>query len=317
MTNKCVLITGIAGFIGSHLAAACLAKGWGVVGVDNFNTFYDPRIKRLNLNRFRSDIAFYEGDIRDSGLITKLFFENKIDTVFHLAAMAGVRPSFQDPALYADVNLNGTNHIFASAVASRAEKILFASSSSVYGNAPKVPFSETDDIEHPISIYAATKRANEMQAKAWHELSGIPTAGMRFFTVYGPRQRPEMAIHLFTRALLNHQTITLFGDGKTYRDYTYIDDIVAGILGIESSLKGFDIVNLGECQTTTLIDLIRLLEKITGESAILKFKPMQRGDVDRTFARIDHARKRYNYSPRTDMETGLQTFVEWYRATFG
>ena len=317
MANKNVFITGIAGFIGSHLAELCLSKGRIVIGIDNFNTFYDPKIKRQNLRRFQSDITFYDGDIRDRDLVTKIFRENNIHTVFHLAAMAGVRPSFQNPTLYADVNLNGTNIIFESAVRSGVMKILYASSSSVYGNAPKVPFAETDDIDHPISIYAATKRANEKQAKVWHELSGIPVAGLRFFTVYGPRQRPEMAIHLFTRALFNHQPITLFGDGKTYRDYTYVDDIIAGILGIESALAGFDIVNLGENRTTTLIDLIRLLEKITGETAILNFEPMQRGDVDRTFASIDHACTNYNYSPQTDMESGLGKFVEWYRATFG
>lgn len=316
MAIKTVLITGIAGFIGSRTAEACLAHGWDVVGIDNFNPFYDPQIKRSNLQQFEKDIKFYPGDIRDKGLVEKIFQENRITVVIHLAAMAGVRPSFQNPALYTDVNLNGTNVIFEVAMRHGVEKILFASSSSVYGNAGKVPFSETDNIDQPISIYAATKRANEKQARVWHELSGIPTVGLRFFTVYGPRQRPEMAIHLFTRALFNHQPIRLFGDGKTYRDYTYIDDIVSGILGIESGIKGFDIVNLGESQTTTLIDLVRLLENISGEKALLSFEAMQKGDVDRTFADIEHARNTYGYSPQMDMKSGLTHFVDWYRSRF-
>lgn len=313
--NKTVFITGIAGFIGSHTAEAYLRSGWQVVGVDNFNTFYDPVIKRQNLAGLSDKIRFYEGDIRNADLMGAIFRENKIDVVIHLAAMAGVRPSFQDPACYVDVNLNGTNMMFRLALQHQVAKILYASSSSVYGNAPKVPFAETDNIDHPISIYAATKRANEKQARVWYEFSGVPTVGLRFFTVYGPRQRPEMAIHKFTRALFQNEPIALFGDGKTYRDYTYVDDIVAGIMGVEARADGYDVVNLGESETTTLIDLIRMLEKITGRTADIHFQPMQKGDVDRTFARIDHAREAYGYHPETDMETGLRRFVDWYQKT--
>lgn len=313
--NKTVFITGIAGFIGSHTAEACLRKGWEVVGVDNFNAFYDPGIKRQNLSNFKDQIRFYEGDIRDTDFMDKVFYENKIDVVIHLAAMAGVRPSFQDPALYADVNLNGTNEVFRQSLKYDVEKILYASSSSVYGNAPTVPFAETDNIDHPISIYAATKRANEKQARLWQTFSGIPTVGLRFFTVYGPRQRPEMAIHKFTRAMYRNEPITLYGDGKTYRDYTYVDDIVAGILGVEASAAGNDVVNLGESKTTTLIDLIRMLEVITGKTADLHFQPMQKGDVNRTFAKIDHACENYGYLPEIDMSVGLCRFVEWYQQT--
>ncbi|MCF7796669.1 MAG: GDP-mannose 4,6-dehydratase [Lentisphaeria bacterium] len=311
--NKTICITGIAGFIGSHTAEACLQKGWDVVGVDNFNTFYDPEIKRRNLAGFRDKIRFYEGDIRDAGLMKQLFRENRINVVIHLAAMAGVRPSFQTPSLYVDVNLNGTNLVFRHAMEQGVEKILYASSSSVYGNAPKVPFAETDNIDHPISIYAATKRANEKQAKTWFSFAGIPMVGLRFFTVYGPRQRPEMAIHKFTRALYQNEPIALFGDGQTYRDYTYVDDIVAGILSVEAIADGYDVVNLGESQTTTLIDLIRMLEEITGQTADIRFQKMQKGDVDRTFAQIDLAREKYGYHPTTDMQTGLRRFVAWYQ----
>ncbi len=311
-----IFITGVAGFIGSHCAEALQAAGHSIVGIDNFSPFYDPEIKRRNLNQFQNQIRFYEGDIRDAALLEKIFTETRPRIVLHLAAMAGVRPSFVNPALYTDVNLNGTNAVFRAAHKHGVEKILYASSSSVYGNNPKVPFSESANIDHPISIYAATKRANEKQALTWYNLSGIPTAGLRFFTVYGPRQRPEMAIHKFTRALLAGEVIQLYGDGQTYRDYTYIDDIVAGVLAVMDGIQALDIVNLGESQTTKLIDLIQLLETATGKRANLEFYPSQKGDVDRTFADISHARKTYGYVPETNMSSGLKSFVEWYRNFF-
>ena len=312
---KRFLITGAAGFIGSSFAQSLLQHGHHVTSFDNFNDFYDPALKRSNIERLASYDQFesIEGDIRDQTAVKQLFSDQSFDVVVHLAAMAGVRPSIQDPALYYDVNINGTFNVLAACQEHPPEKIVLASSSSVYGNNEKVPFSEQDHVDYPISPYAATKKMNEVMAYNVHYLTKLPICCCRFFTVYGPYQRPEMAIHKFTDSIHNDQPIPVYNHGLCERDYTYIDDIVHGLNQIVETDYSFDIVNLGESQTISTIDLIQLIEAALGKPAIKELQPAQVGDVDKTFADIQHAQMTYSYSPKTSIEEGIAMFVDWYK----
>jgi len=315
MSASKILLTGGAGFIGSSVTDALLERGDAVTVLDNFNDFYDPAIKRHNAAEIEAKGArLVEGDIRDGALVTKLFAEGAFDGVIHLAAMAGVRPSLLDPMLYEDVNMRGTLNILAELQKRPEIRFVFASSSSVYGGNESVPFREVDEIHHPVSPYAATKRAGELMCYTFHHLYGIPTTCLRFFTVYGPRQRPEMAIHKFVRAVHAGQSIPFFGDGTTRRDYTYIDDIVDGVVKSLDHCKGYEIYNLGESQTTSLAELVNLIGEVCGKEPVIDRKPMQPGDVVVTFADIAKAKAQIGYAPKTLIREGLERFVAWYRA---
>jgi UDP-glucuronate 4-epimerase len=309
-----VLITGGAGFIGSHLVERLLVEGYGIVCLDNFDDFYDPALKRRNLSRAIQNPQFklIEGDLREEKLLGQIFEIEKIGGVVHLAARAGVRPSLQKPALYADVNIRGTIYLLEACRQHGVRRFIFASSSSVYGNSSRIPFSEEDPVNHPISPYAATKKAGELLCHTYHHLYGMDIACLRYFTVYGPRQRPEMAIHHFTRSIFEGRKISLFGDGSSRRDYTYIEDIIEGTLGAFSRENGFQIYNLGESQTLSLSELIREIEVQTGKRAILEYLPEQPGDVKQTYAYIRKAREMLGYNPRTKVREGLARFVQWY-----
>jgi UDP-glucuronate 4-epimerase len=309
------LVTGGAGFIGSHLVERLLREGHHVICVDNLDNFYNPEIKRANLKialqnpRFR----FIEGDIRDENTLEKIFQEEEIERIAHLAARAGVRPSIQTPLLYADVNLRGTLNLLEACRKFRVRRFVFASSSSVYGNNPKVPFSETDSVDHPISPYAATKKAGELLCYTYHHLYGIDIACLRYFTVYGPRQRPEMAIHQFTRFIDEGKKVSLFGDGNSRRDYTYIDDAIEGTLAALAKEHGYEVYNIGESQTCSLSQLLQWIEEGLGKKAQVEYLPEQPGDVQRTWADIRKAGERLGYQPRMDMREGLGRFIQWYR----
>jgi UDP-glucuronate 4-epimerase len=308
-------LTGAAGFIGSHVAGALLRRGDGVFGLDNFDPFYDRAIKERNLAALRRypGFRFLEGDIRDADALSGWGAGESPAALIHLAAKAGVRPSVADPAGYADVNVIGTIRALTWARDRSVPRVLFASSSSVYGGNTKVPFSEDDFVDHPVSPYAATKKAGELLCHAWTHLYGMNIVSLRFFTVYGPGQRPEMAIHKFTRRLLEGRELEIYGDGTTRRDYTYIDDIVGGVLGALSAPHGYRVYNLGESATISLNDLVALLERATGLRAKRKALPLQPGDVPVTFADISRARAEIGYDPKTPIEEGINRFVRWYR----
>jgi len=312
MTN--VLVTGGAGFIGSHLCERLLARGDSVCVLDNFNDFYDPGIKRQNAELVsRAGARIVEGDIRDAEGVGRLFAEGHFDGVVHLAAMAGVRPSLEDPLHYQDVNIRGTLVLLEELRQRPETRFVCASSSSVYGTNEDVPFGEADDIHHPISPYAATKRACELHSFTHHHLYGIPTACLRFFTVYGPRQRPEMAIHKFVRAILRGEAIPFYGDGSSRRDYTYIDDIVDGVVRSLDRCEGYEIYNLGESDTTSLSELVALIGEVCGREPALDRQPSQPGDVQITYADVSKARRMLDYDPCTSMRDGIERFVQWYR----
>jgi UDP-glucuronate 4-epimerase len=298
-----VLVTGGAGFIGSHVVERLLARGDAVTVLDDFNDFYDPAIKRRNIAGLKA--TFIEGDIRGK------LPAGKFDAIVHLAARAGVRPSLAQPRLYTDVNVAGTQNLLEFARETGVKKFVFASSSSVYGVNQKVPFAESDPIFNPISPYAATKLAGEALCHVYHHLYGLDVVCLRFFTVYGPRQRPDLAIHKFTRAIEAGQPIDFFSDGTTRRDYTYIDDTLQGVLAALDRSFGYEIINLGESRAVELRELVRLIEKATGKTARLNRQPMQPGDVPVTFADITKARKLLDYNPQIPIETGIARFVEW------
>ncbi|MGE5752179.1 MAG: NAD-dependent epimerase/dehydratase family protein, partial [Deltaproteobacteria bacterium] len=308
-------LTGAAGFIGSHVARALLRRGDRVFGLDNFDPFYDRAIKERNLEGLRRypGFQFLEGDIRDAASLSVWGAGESPAALIHLAAKAGVRPSVADPAGYADVNVTGTVRVLSWARDRSVPRVLFASSSSVYGGNTKVPFSEDDFVDHPVSPYAATKKAGELLCHTWAHLYGMNIVSLRFFTVYGPGQRPEMAIHKFTRRLLEGREIEIYGDGTTRRDYTYIDDIVSGVLGALSAPHGYRVYNLGESATISLADLVALLERATGVRAKRKVLPPQPGDVPVTYADISRARAEIGYDPKTPIEEGINRFVQWYR----
>jgi UDP-glucuronate 4-epimerase len=314
MTGR-ILITGAAGFIGSNLAEALLLSGYRVVGIDNFDTFYDITIKRRNLEAALQipGYEFLEGDVRDMGFLNRCFIDAKPDIVIHLAAKAGVRNSLLDPAGYYDVNVMGTLKLLETMKRHEVTKMIFASSSSVYGNNKKVPFSETDVVDSPISPYAATKRAGELLCYTYHHLYNFSIFCLRFFTVYGPRQRPDLAIHKFTKAILAGEEITLFGDGTTSRDYTHIEDILQGMIKAVEKVNGYEIFNLGESSAIPLIKLVRTLERSLDREARIKYMPMMEGDVFQTFADINKAKSKLDYNPLINFDTGIKDFIKWFR----
>jgi UDP-glucuronate 4-epimerase len=311
-----ILITGGAGFIGSHVAEKLLARGDAVTVLDNFNDFYDPALKRQNATLL-SGARVVAGDIRDAAEMAKLFTAGRFDAVIHLAAMAGVRPSLLDPLHYQDVNVRGTLILLEELKRRPSTRFVFASSSSVYGTNERIPFREDEDIHHPVSPYAATKRAGELLAYTHHHLYGIPTSCLRFFTVYGPRQRPEMAIAKFVDAVLRGRAIPFYGDGSTRRDYTYIDDIVDGVVRALDRCAGYEIYNLGESATTSLSELVALIGKACGRTVELDRQPMQPGDVLVTCADVSKARERLGYAPSTPVATGIARYVQWVRERNG
>ncbi len=302
-----VLITGGAGFIGSHTAERLASSGARVVVLDNFCDFYDPAIKRARAERLAGlGVDVREGDIRDAALVSALHEEARPGTVVHIAAMAGVRPSIEDPKLYAEVNVDGTVNLLDAAVASGVKKFVFASSSSVYGNNEKVPFAEGDPVDEPISPYAATKRACELLAHTYWHLHKLPVTCLRFFTVFGPGQRPDLAIAKFLRMIESGEEIPFFGDGSTSRDYTYIDDIVDGIVAAIDRCEGFDIYNLGGSSPVTLAELVAEIEKVVGRDAVLDRRPAQPGDVERTYADLTRVRAGLGYEPKISLGEGIR-----------
>jgi UDP-glucuronate 4-epimerase len=315
-----ILVTGGAGFIGSHVMERLAVVGHEVCSVDNFNDYYDPAIKRKNIAAIKRQfpVVSYEMDIREKERLRQVFRENHFDAVIHLAAMAGVRPSIQNPAYYYDVNITGTVNLLDLIKEAQIKHFIFASSSSVYGNNKKVPFSEKDFVDHPISPYAATKKSGELLCHTYHHLYDINTVCLRFFTVYGPRQRPDLAIHKFMKKIINNETIPVYGDGSSKRDYTYIDDIVTGIvksLDFMCENDGcFEVFNLGESRTISLSEMIETIERVTGKQAKIERLPMQPGDVKITYADITKARKMLEYEPSMDFEEGIRRFYEWMKS---
>ena len=309
-----VLLTGAAGFIGSHLCERLLADGRIVTGLDNFNDFYDPQIKRRNINESleNKNFTLIEGDIRDADLVDKAAGDN-VDTIIHLAAGAGVRPSIRQPVYYSDNNMTGTMVMLEAARKFNIKKFIFASSSSVYGNNKKVPFSEDDNVDFPISQYAATKKAGELFCHTYYHLYGIDMTCLRFFTVYGPRQRPDLAIHKFASLIEHNKPLTVYGDGSMKRDFTYIDDIIDGTVAAIQKCKGYNIYNLGESRPITVNELVTQIENALGKKAIIEHLPMQPGDVNCTYADESKAVRELGYDPKTDIRTGLAKFVEWLR----
>jgi len=308
-----VLVTGGAGFIGSHTVEALLQRGHRVTVVDDFNDFYDPSLKRRNAATFRGQADLVEVDIRDAVRLKDVFAQGRFETVIHLAARAGVRPSLAQPQLYTEVNVLGTQYLLEWARTFGVRKFIFASSSSVYGVNQKVPFSEGDPIFNPISPYAATKLSGEALCHVYHHLYGLDVVCLRFFTVYGPRQRPDLAVYKFTQAIMAGKPIELFGDGSARRDYTYIDDILQGIMACVERTFRFEIINLGESQTTPLLDLVALIERAMGRKAEARMLPPQPGDVPVTFADIAKAQRLLDYNPQVKIENGIPRFVEWFK----
>ena len=307
------LVTGGAGFIGSHLAEKLLSAGHEVSILDDFNDFYDPEIKRANLAAAAADMRIHTLDLRDSQAVKELFHREKFDVIAHLASRAGVRPSIKNPQLYYDTNVNGTLHLLEAAQLTGIERFIFASSSSVYGISKVVPFSEDLHLTQTISPYAATKVAGEFLCSTYSHLYRMRIVALRFFTVYGARQRPDLAIHQFTRRISNGEPIDQFGDGSTRRDYTYIDDIIQGVMAAlryEGPL--FDIFNLGESQTIELRELIAAIERALGRKAAINQLPEQPGDVPITCADISKAKRLLGYNPTTPLRDGLPKFVDWF-----
>jgi len=314
-----ILVTGGAGFIGSHVVDRLLAEeNWRVTVIDDFNDFYAPSIKRENVRNHvsNSDYRLIEGDIRNQAALARIFEETKFDVIVHLAARAGVRPSLAEPVLYAETNVTGTINLLELARAHGVKQFVFGSSSSVYGINAKVPFSEDDPIRQPISPYAATKAAGELLCHTYAHLYGVRAVCLRFFTVYGARQRPDLAIHKFARLITEGKPIPVFGDGTTRRDYTFVEDIVQGVrAAIDYDKSMYEVINLGESQTVELCELIALLEKELNAHAVIDRKPAQPGDVPQTFADIAKARRLLGYNPQTKIEEGIRRFVEWFRGT--
>jgi UDP-glucuronate 4-epimerase len=312
---KKVLITGGAGFIGSNLASKLLKKGYFVVAFDNLNDYYNPAWKLKNLAKFKENknFKFVKGDILDEKTLDKLFKKHNFDYVVHLAARAGVRPSIADPKLYEEVNVRGTLNILEACRVYKVKKLVSASSSSVYGNQSKIPFSETDRVNNPISPYAATKKAGEEICYTYSHLYKIPVVCLRFFTVYGPNGRPDMAPYLFVEAIMKGKPIKKFGDGTTSRDYTYVEDITDGIYAAMLYKCDYEIFNLGNSNPVTLNKFISNLEKIIGKNAVIESAPMQPGDVEKTYADTKKAKKLLKYNPKTNFYDGLTKLVEWYK----
>jgi len=308
-----ILVTGGAGFIGSHVCRGVLEAGHQVTILDDFNDFYDPAIKRANVARLGGAVRVVEGDIRDTASVDRIFAQTHFDCVVHIAARAGVRPSVIDPRLYVETNILGTQTLLAAAQRTGVERFVFASSSSVYGLTKTVPFSESLALPQTLSPYAATKLAGEHLCGNYAHLFGMRVVCLRFFTVYGPGQRPDLAIHKFTHAIYEGRHIPQYGDGSSRRDYTYVDDIVQGVMGaLRYAGPTFDIFNLGESETTSLSDLIREIEAALGKKALIERLPEQPGDMPVTSADISKARSLLGYNPTTKIPEGIPKFVQWY-----
>jgi Nucleoside-diphosphate-sugar epimerases len=310
-----VLITGGAGFIGSHLVDRLLELEKKVICIDNFDPFYDEKIKLRNIENalLNPNFKFCKADIRDKLLLDSCFKDSSIDLVIHLAAKAGVRPSIESPFDYYSVNVDGTLNLLETMKNNSIDKMIFASSSSVYGNNTKAPFSEADNVDYPISPYAASKKTGELLCYTYHHLYNFDITCLRFFTVYGPRQRPDLAIHKFTKSILEGRLIPFFGDGTTERDYTYIDDIIDGILLVMAKLNGYDIVNLGEARKISLTKMVNTLEHSLKINAVIEKQTAQPGDVKLTHADITKAKAKYGYNPKWDFEKGIQEFINWLK----
>lgn len=315
MKFKKILITGSAGFIGFHVAKELLSRGMIVVGVDEITDYYDVKIKNKRNNYLKKDknYHFYKSDIAEYKKLETIVKKENPQVIIHLAAQAGVRYSLKNPWAYADANYLGTMNIFEVARRNNINRVIFASSSSVYGTNTKMPFSEEDRVDHPMSIYAASKKANEVLAYSYHHLYGIETAGLRFFTVYGEYGRPDLALFRFAKNILTDQPIKVFNNGEMTRNFTYIDDIVQGVLGIvEMEKLSYELYNLGGTEATSLIHFIDLIEKKIGKKAKMEFLPLQPGDVPGTVADISKAKKDFGYNPKTSIEDGVEKFIEWF-----
>jgi UDP-glucuronate 4-epimerase len=308
-----ILVTGGAGFIGSHVVETLLAAGHAVAILDDFNDFYDPQTKQANIAGFANDVTVHHVDLRDSASVRNLFQREKFEAIAHLAARAGVRPSIQYPQLYYDTNVTGTLHLLEAARVTGVERFIFASSSSVYGASKTVPFSEDQHLTQTFSPYAATKIAGEFLCSTYSHLYQLRVIALRYFTVYGPRQRPDLAIHQFTRRIYAGQPIEQFGDGTTRRDYTYVDDVIQGTMAaVQYQGPLFDIFNLGESETIRLKDLIMAIENALGKKAKINQLPEQPGDMPLTCADISKARKLLGYNPTTRLSEGLPKFIDWF-----
>lgn len=320
-----IVVTGVAGFIGSHVAEMLVRDGHVVYGIDNFDPYYDREIKESNIKALEGadGFRFFEADLLEPRSLAQVFgvaaeSSRSIDAVIHLAAKAGVRPSIEDPRAYTRTNVEGTVNLLEAMIAADVKNLLFASSSSVYGNTTEIPFREDAWVDHPISPYAATKKAGELLCHSYCVLHSMRIAALRFFTVYGPRQRPDLAIAKFTRMLENGHPIPVYGDGTTRRDYTYIDDILDGIIGAlgwvhDQDPGTYEVFNLGESRTVALSELIGILENATGKTAKIDRQSMQPGDVTQTYADITRARESFAYNPTTAIEDGIARYVAWYR----
>lgn len=309
------LVTGVAGFIGFHVAQALLKQGKIVVGLDNINDYYDPRLKMARLNRLESysDFSFIRGDLTDYSLLQRMFAESGFDQVCHLAAQAGVRYSLKNPFVYQKSNLEGFLNILELCRDFQVKNLVYASSSSVYGGNKKIPFSVEDRTDSPISLYAATKKANELMAYSYHHLYGLKCTGLRFFTVYGPWGRPDMALFKFTNAILKGDAIDVFNYGKMKRDFTYIDDIVAGVLSALEKAYDYEVFNLGNSDTVELLYFIECIENEIGIVARKNFLPLQAGDVPETFADISYSTDKLGFYPKVSIEEGVRRFIQWYK----
>jgi UDP-glucuronate 4-epimerase len=317
--NETILVTGSAGFIGFHLAKALLKRGYAVAGVDNLNPYYDVNLKRARLEILKpfENFRFYHADIQDLGALKAIFSEGRVTKICNLAAQAGVRHSLKDPFSYQKSNLEGFLNILELAREYRVQNLVYASSSSVYGNNKKSPYSVEDRVDHPISLYAATKKANELMAHAYSHLFEIPCTGLRYFTVYGPWGRPDMALFLFTDAILNKRPIRVYNYGNMRRDFTYIDDIIDGTIRAIKRPVAYDLFNLGNSDSVGLMDFIRVIEEELGQEAEKKMMPLQPGDVPETVADIQRSRECLGFNPHTPLREGIRAFLAWYREYYG
>jgi len=313
--QQTTFVTGAAGFIGFHTARSLLEKGDSVIGIDNLNTYYDVSLKKARLEKLIShhNFTFYHKDINNLDALKKIFSNNHIDRICNLAAQAGVRYSMQNPFAYQESNIKGFLNLLEMARQFPVNNFVFASSSSVYGNNKKLPFSVEDNVDTPISLYAATKRSDELMAFTYSHLFNIPLTGLRYFTVYGPWGRPDMALFIFTRAILNERPIDIYNFGKMKRDFTYVDDIVDGTISALNSPFRYEIFNLGNSKTVQLMELIKIIEEELGIEAKKNFLPLQPGDVPETYADIKKTKKMLGYNPKTSIRTGIIKFLNWYR----